>query len=223
MTDPDDAEEVHDPGVVRGTQRGGGRKNVISNSPHKVEYERLLADGWSSLSLERYAAFRYGEDIPGSTFRSYRTRKRITSKVSPRTGPIPVIADTDSVVDILGKRAALVRLQMKRIEDDMAREIQGETLNAQLRQEFVVMNQLLQSMKEDLQDVGLMPKLGEILTVQGPAIPDSSAPKADTLHEALGIQPGEEVAFARTLHLATKHGQAIPVASVDTTRNGSEG
>lgn len=217
-------EPVEDPGKVKGTQRGGGRKNVISNSPHRREYELLMVDGWSSLSLERYAAFRYGEDIPASTFRSFRTRHRIVSKTKPRTGPIPQVADVDAVVDILGKRAALVRLQMKRIEDEMAREADGSALNPNLRHEFDVMNRLVQSMKEDMQDVGLMPRLGEILTVQGAAIPETGGPKADTLHEALGVGPGEEVAMARSLYLATKHGAAIPVVSVDTTdRNGSEG
>ena len=55
------------------------RKRKISafnQSPYREDYVRLIEQGWSSTSLERYAKYRYDEKIPASTFRNHIAKLR---------------------------------------------------------------------------------------------------------------------------------------------------
>lgn len=172
------------------------RRNVVGGSPHREEYERLLRAGWSSLALERYALHRYGEDIPASTFRTYKKRKGIEA-------PQSFGLDEVEAVDVLSSRAELIRLQKERIGIDVEHERSMGKLFGSTAREIEVLGRLLTEHKVDLQDVGLLPRAGEEITVHrtGPQESDEVLPKSRSLSEALGIDPSQEIDAARALHL----------------------
>ena len=194
-------------------RRSRARRNVIGRSSNRDEYVRLMENGWSSLTLERYAAYRYGEEIPASTFRTYRSKHEIVVKngVKPMKGVEP-----DQVVDVIGKRAELIRLQEARIAIDVQHETMMAKLFGSTRGEIATLNALLDSHKADLQDLGLLPKAGEKITINDGRQPTAAdAPKARTLGDLLGApgaDPAMQSALARSLHLATRNGVAVPAA-----------
>jgi len=168
---------------------------VVASSPHRDEYVRLLEAGWSSLALERYALHRYREDIPASTFRAYKAKKKIVVKGSG------LGADPEQMVDILAQRADLIRMQRERIDIDLTHERNMGKLFSTTRSEIQLLDTLLNSHKADLQDVGVMPREGESLTINVPQPSAEAAPRAKSLGEAFGVEPGQESELARVLHL----------------------
>lgn len=188
--------------------RSHRRRNVVGSSPNRDEYIRLLEAGWSSLTLERYAAYRYGEDIPAKTIRDYRAKKGIVVAVKPFDR-----VTADQTVDVVGARAELIRLQQARIAIDWAHEQKMSKLFTGNRAEILLLSTLLSDHKGDLQDLGLMPKAGEKVEFTIPAKPSvEDVPRALTLGALFGAPDADPIAVAgmgRALHLATKAGVAV--------------
>jgi hypothetical protein len=182
-----------------GGARSKRRRNVVGSSPHRLEYERLIDVGWTSMSLERYALHRYGEDIPAVTFRLYRKKLGKNRPASQYRTVVP-----SSMVDVLGSRAELIALQQARIAVDWGHEQSMGKLFGTTRAEISVLSGLLDAHKADLQDLGVFPKAGEKLTINGVAVSPDDAPKARSLAEALGVDPGSEAEMAKLLHLSLK-------------------
>ena len=186
--------------VPPASSRSRSRRNVIRNSPNRKEYERLIQAGWSSISLERYAAFRYGEDIPNQTFRSYRAKMDVQRENKDFK------VDVDETVDIMGLRADLIRLQAERIGIDYRLEKSMGKLFGSLRPEIDLLDSLLDSHKRDLQDVGIMPKSPEQITVSSGPSP-AEAPTHTSLAQLLGATDASEQVeadIAKVLHLNAK-------------------
>lgn len=101
-------------------KRSRGRRNVIGGSPHRDEYVRLMKAGWSSATLERYAAWRYGKDVPASTFRQYKKRQKLDVQTSRLLNASFV--DPDALPDVLTKRQELIALQTERLAIDAEHE-----------------------------------------------------------------------------------------------------
>src|SRR5262245_61304666 len=108
-------QEPETPGerIRTGPARGRGRRNVVGGSPHRDDYVRLMEAGWSSATLERYAAFRYGEEISDRAFRRYRARRGIAD---PRTLRDDEKHPFDQPIDVLQERLDLIALQKARID-----------------------------------------------------------------------------------------------------------
>lgn len=186
--------------VPPSTRRSRGR-NVVAASPHVEDYERLLAAGWSSLSLEQYAAYRYGEAISSQTFRRYRAKRKIV----PR--PSPYESHSDELVDPVATRAALIRLQERRIAVDAGHELGTSSPINKLfnttRFEIRLLSELLDAHKADLQDLGLFPKAGEKIVVsQAPAPAQTTG--YQTLGEMFEIAEDDAVEVAKVLHLGSQ-------------------
>lgn len=187
------------------TGRSRARRNVIGRSPNREEYERLLVGGWSSFALERYAAHRYGEEIPASTFRAYKARKGLAAEVST----LAKNADTDSMIDVIALRADMIRLQQSRIAIDVQHEQQMTKLFGSTKGEIALLDAMLSSHKADLQDLGLMPKAGDMLTIRTPGPTPESAPRKRTLADLLGqpeMTTEQGIEVAKVLHLVSKAG-----------------
>lgn len=188
------------------TGRSRARRNVIGRSAHRDEYVRLMKAGWSSLTLERYALYRYGEEIPASTFRTYKARQKIEAIPAPWAKEAEAVLDADAAVDVITTRAQLIALQRDRIAIDVKHERDMTKLFGSTRAEIAALNSLLDAHKADLQDLGLFPKAGERLTIETPDRPTAAdAPKAQTLGALIGSSDeGEEMEAAKVVHLAMK-------------------
>jgi hypothetical protein len=206
-----DDEDTPDPSKDLST-RGRNRKNVIASSPHKNEYKKLLTAGWSSLAVERYAMFRYGEDIPAATIRAYRKSMRLQVTKSPLRPAKDV--DPEQVIDVVLEQGELIRLQQARIAIDVKHEESMSKLFGGTRMEIRELSTLLKEYKETLQDLGLHPVRGVKLDLTGrmhpgeqPGPPDDGrtrfAPKVRTLgqlFEGGTVSPEQEIQLARMLH-----------------------
>lgn len=188
------------------TGRSRRRRNVFGGSPRRNEYVALIEAGWSSLAVERYAYHRYGEDIPASTIRSYCNKHAITVRGERPFNLAHVERDTP--VDVLGTRAELIHLQVARLRVDFAREQAEGKLLPTTRLEVLALNTMLTDHKADLQDAGVMAKLGQEIKLSGPAPEPVGLPRARSLAEAFGVDPADEVAIARQLHLSLVPAQA---------------
>ena len=181
---------------------------MVGSSPNRDEYVRLMQAGWSSLTLERYAAYRYGEDIPSKTLREYRAKNEIVVEVKPFDR-----VSADQTVDVVGARAELIRLQQARIAIDWEHEQNMSKLFTGNRAEILLLSQLLSDHKGDLQDLGIMPKAGEKIEISGPSKATAEqAPRALTLGALFGspdADPAVVAGLARSLHLATKGGERV--------------
>jgi hypothetical protein len=170
-------------------ERSRRRRNVIGSSMHRDEYLRLMKAGWSSATLERYAAWRCGEDIPASTFRQYKKRMKLdvqTSRV------LNASFDTDAIPDVLTKRQELIALQTERLAIDAQHERDMRKLFGTTKNEIALLNTLLNELRQDLTDAGV---LGEGASQ---AEPEIELPKHRTLADVL---PGDEQGLAEVLHM----------------------
>lgn len=178
----------------QGPKRRGPRKSVIGSSPHKDEYLRLLRAGWSSSSLERYAAYRFGEDIKAATFRQYKFRMKIEVEPSVlmdrRKDPGPV-----SDVDVMKVREELVVLQMHRIAIDAQHERDMTKLFSTTGREIDLLSKLLDAVKADQRDYGILPSVPVALEVSTGPLPNQP-PRSATLGEVLGLQDPKSVMAA---------------------------
>ena len=185
---------------------------------HRDEYVGLMRAGWSSQAIERYAAYRYGEDIPAATFRAYRLRNKVKASAVPAFPGLKDGASTDPEkrLDVMGLRAEAIQLQQARIRLEVTAEVEAGRLNPVLRAEIQLYNALLNDHKADQQDWGLAPKAGDRVDPPAalPGLPspaEAGAPRFQTLGELLGVPDGsdEERSAAVRLHLATRDGQAV--------------
>jgi hypothetical protein len=200
MVEPENSSDPADDLSQRSRTR---RKNIIGRSPHQDEYERLILGGWSSLALERYAKFRYGEDIPAKTFRDYRARKKMQVRLQAEAR-----IDPEALVDVVAERAQLIAMQKERIAIDLRHERTMNKLFSTTRNEMELLGKLLDQYKGDLQDLGAFPKMGEILRLGVPQPhpadqgEDRVAPRAKTLGELVSASPDKEMQLARMIHEA---------------------
>jgi len=161
------------------------------------------------VALERYAAYRYGEDVPASTIRSFKQRKKIVSQRVDPEEMWPKVQSGDVLPDVIGLRAQMIELQRKRIAIDWGHEQSMNKLFGSTKGEIAELGRLLDALKGDLQDVGVMGKAGEKIEVsgrvEGPT--PEQAPLAKTLGDLLGTaDPGAEMELAKVLHLAATNG-----------------
>jgi hypothetical protein len=154
--------------------------------------------GWSSAAIEAYAQWRFHEDVPASTVRTYRKKHSHESKE-----PTWVGVDPEATIDVMGERAMLIQLQKQRIAIDAKHETDMSKLFGSTRAEIQALSSLLDAHKGDLQDLGLFPKAGETLTVREGLPAQEMVPRSRTLGEALGLEGVDEPALAKVLHLAT--------------------
>jgi len=171
-------------------KRSRKRRNVIGSSMHRDEYLRLMKAGWSSATLERYAAWRCGEDIPASTFRQYKKRMKLDVQTSRL---LNASFDTDAVPDVLVKRQELIALQTERIAIDAQHERGMGKLFGTTKAEIALLNTLLTDMRTDLVEAGV---IGDSRVE---AVPELDLPRHRTLSEVL---PGDEAEWAKVLHMA---------------------
>lgn len=188
------------------TSRSRRRRNVVGSSPHREEYVRLMKAGWTAMALERYAGFRFGEDIPSRTFRQYRQRHKIEPEVEHLQEWRQVEA-----LDVVSERATLIQMQKARIDVEVGLEIGAQRgmnkLLSTTRHEIFLLSALLDQHKADLQDLGLMPKAGEQIEITTPAQAiQGVVPKAQSLGALIGLEPGSdgEAQLARVLHMQAK-------------------
>jgi hypothetical protein len=171
---------------------------VVGNSEHRDEYVRLMRAGWTSLSLEAYARYRYAEDIPASTFRSYKARQKIEVKQS---GLLSQVMDVDEAPDVIAVRQELIALQIGRIGIDVKHERDMSKLFSTTRGEIALLNSLLTDLKTDLQDAGLMGQATRGEDAVQPAQDGGVIPRAATLGDLMGLAPENQTEAARLLHL----------------------
>jgi hypothetical protein len=185
----------------------------------------MIEAGWTSESIERYAAFRYGEDVPAATVRTYKRRHQIQVVEGPYER-----LKADETVDVISARVELIRLQQERIGIDVKHERQMSKLFGATKGEIALLAQLLTEHKGDLQDLGLMPKAGQKIEVSGKveseqSVVSGTAPRYGSLGEALGIAVGgeDEADLARVLHLRDKQARNGYGSNGTNGSNGSNG
>ena len=178
------------------------RRDVIASSPNKDDYERLIEAGWSSLSLERYAALRFGERIDGSLFRRYRQKMNTTiEKADPEDEKLARLR-RDELIDIVQERADMIRLQKQRVMTDVGLEIGSSGMGKLFqttRFEIELLSDMLSAHAEDLQTLGVMPKANQQVEVTHRT--GSPEPEKRTLQEIMGSDADSET-LATVVHLA---------------------
>lgn len=184
------------------------RKRKISpfnQSPYREDYVRLIKAGWSSASLERYAAYRYDEKIPASTFRNHMARiekPEIPTVIGKNGTPI-----TDAEIDVMNVRQQLIQLQLQRLAVDAAHEFQMNKLFGSTRNEITLLSTLLNEAKQDQRDYGV------IAHDPADALPDVpvenavNAPRFQTIGQMLGLGEGQD-----PLAVVERLAQVIPIA-----------
>lgn len=215
MTEPEPPANTTTPAPEpAGGRRSKRRRNVIRNSPNRGEYELLIDEGWSSIGLSRYALYRYGEDIPDRTFRAYRAKLGKSMKDRPDTMRHPLHVDLDTLPDVVRERMGIYLLQKQRVIEESQREENRGTMARDLRVEIRFMAEMLDQVKQDMQDLGLFPKTGQRLEIAGqvlhprysqPQVDDGRnryTPAATSLGQLLGAgsTQAQELELARVLH-----------------------
>lgn len=167
------------------------RKKKISpfnQSPYRDDYVRLIEAGWSSVSLERYAKYRYKEEIPASTFRNHM--RRIEKKADPSKRLALTAKDQEqlsgSEVDVMGVRQQMIVLQIQRLGVDTAHEFQMNKLFTSTREELKLLSTLLNEAKADQLDFGVIAAKQEDELPPVPQADASNSPQHATLGSLLG-------------------------------------
>lgn len=199
-TRDNDGEEV--------TRKKKRTSNAIGRSPNREEYANLMQAGWSSVALERYALWRYGEEIKASAFRTYRRRHGWQVQTATFNGDRDL--DPDVLLDLVHERAELIRLQKFRISVDVRLERNMNKLLSTTKGEIELLSRMLDQSKRDLQDLGLFPQAGVKIDIHGrvgglePSMDDGRnrfTPPAASLGELLGqMGPEEEMRMARMIN-----------------------
>lgn len=174
------------------------RKKKISpfnQSPYKDDYVRLIKAGWSSTSLERYAAYRYDEEIPASTFRNHMARIEkqpdagnglaVTGKNSEKL--------TGTEIDVMGVRQQLIMLQIQRLAVDSSHEFQMNKLFTSTREEIKLLGQLLNESKADMKDFGVLAHDPEDQKAPTGAQDGPVVPRHKSMAELLGVTDPADV------------------------------
>lgn len=200
-------------GRRRARNSNSSRKSVLNQSPHLEEYLRLMMDeNWSSFALERYASYRYGEEISASTFRTKKARIRAQkpADVKPQqlTGKSAKEFDVDHRVDVMKIRNQLAVLQMQRISVDVKTEMDLGKLFSSTKGEIDMLNTLLDRIKADEEDYGIRAKAIEQTQVTVSDLPATVAPKHATLAAALGAGGLDQ---AQLIKVARELGSIVPI------------
>lgn len=175
------------------------RRNQIGSSPHKDEYDRLIEAGWTSTSLERYAAYRFGERIASTTFRQYKHRRKMVN-----VKPSVLLGDARETevppVDVMRVREELVQLQMARIAIDTRHEKSMSKLFSSTSREIDLLSKLLDQVKSDQRDYGILPDLRPVQAPERDGADPAPPPRARSLGEVLGlVDPGDVASAAEAL------------------------
>lgn len=190
------------------------RKSVLNSSPHKEEYLRLMSEGWSSGALERYAAYRYGETITASAFRTIKSRIKSQKpdwlKPEQLTGKNrgAITEDGDHRVDVMKIRHQLAVLQMQRISTDVKTELDLGKLFSSTKGEIELLNVLLDRIKTDEEDYGLRAPIAQQQEVTVRDLPATVAPRHQTLADALGAGGLDR---AQLISVARELGKIVPI------------
>lgn len=151
------------------------RRSKVDTSKHKEEIEHLLIEQrWGSRTTARYLELRYGEVIPPSTLRTWRTRKLA---LLTRQGKLPecwsmppetdqsapakvrrLATPADALPDVVGRRIALIQMQEARITIDMEHEVAMGKLFVSQAKEIELLNKLYNDLRMDLQEYGMFPR-----------------------------------------------------------------
>jgi len=204
------------------------RRSQIDASPHKSEIEHLLIDlRWGSRTVAKYLETKYGEVIPDSSMRTWRQRRLRTLE---RQGKVPKIwreappesdnsaraqvlrhlTPEDTLPDVLTRRIALARLQEARVRLDAEHEFAMGKQFASQGREIDLLNRIYDSIKTDMQELGMLPTLEKqpetqvTVHAQGGHAAAIAAPvPADRTVEQLthGIDPSTLSEAGRTLVL----------------------
>jgi hypothetical protein len=174
------------------------RKKKISpfnQSPYKDDYVRLIKAGWSSTSLERYAAYRYDEQIPASTFRNHMAR---IERAAGTDGSLAVTGKdkeklTGTEIDVMGVRQQLIMLQIQRLAVDSSHEFQMNKLFTSTREEIKLLGQLLNEAKLDQKDYGLLAHDPEDQKAPTGAQDGQVVPRHKSFGDLLGVSDPEAV------------------------------
>ena len=135
----------------------------------------LIEQGWGTKSLARYLELRYDEVIPPSSLRTWRGRKlkalEAAGKLPERwKTPGPDASDIDRRIhavktipdelpDVLTRRIQLAQMQEARLMIDHQHEVaMGKLFSGQVK-EIDMLNRLWDSIKSDMQDLGMFPKV----------------------------------------------------------------
>lgn len=174
-------------------------RSAIGSSPWRDEYERLLKAGWSSTSLERYAAYRFGEQISAEVFRQYKHRKGIVSDAQPVLRPKARSTEPDAI-DVAALRQEMVRLQAERIAIDVKHETDMTKLFNTTGREIDLLGRLLDQVKQDQRDFGMLPVTPTKIEVDAPDLPKETPKAAKSLGDLLGLaSPESAMAAAEAL------------------------
>jgi hypothetical protein len=173
------------------------RKKKVSpfnQSPYREDYVRLIQAGWSSVSLERYAKYRYDEQIPASTFRNHMRRIEKAANTGNRlavTGKDGAqLAGTE--IDVMGVRQQLIMLQIQRLGVDSAHEFQMNKLFASTKEEMKLLAQLLNEAKADQKDYGLLKHRADEDLPEVPQADAGNSPRHASLAQLMGLQAGQD-------------------------------
>lgn len=195
-------------------RRSHSRKSVLNGSAHKEEYLRLMQEGWSSGALERYAAYRYGETITASAFRTHKARIKAQKpdwlKPEHLTGKErkAVTEDGDHRVDVMKIRHQLAVLQMQRISTDVKTELDLGKLFSSTKGEIELLNSLLDRIKADEEDYGIRQPVATQQEVTVRDLPADVAPRHQTLADALGAGGLDR---AQLIGVARELGKIVPI------------
>jgi hypothetical protein len=166
----------------------------FNQSPYRDDYVRLIEAGWSSVSLERYAKYRYDEKIPASTFRNHMRRIEKNADPSKRLA----ITDKDknqlsgTEVDVMGVRQQLIVLQIQRLAVDSQHEFQMNKLFTSTREEMKLLSSLLNEAKADQMDFGVIKHRAGDELPDVPAPTPSNSPRHASLGALMGLEPGQD-------------------------------
>lgn len=200
-------------GKRRARNSSSSRKSVLNQSPNRDEYVRLMMDeNWSSMALERYANYRYGEVIAASTFRTLKARKLAQKPEwlgkEHLKGKSAADFDIEHRVDVMKIRNQLAVLQMQRISVDVKTEMDLGKLFSSTKGEIDLLNTLLDRIKADEEDFGIRAPKVEQAQVTVSDLPAQIAPRHNTLAEALGAGGLDR---AQLINVARQLGTIVPV------------
>ncbi len=204
-----------------------GRKSKVDQSKHADEIAHLLIDlRWGSGTVSKYLELKYGEHIPASTLRTWRGRRL---KTLERYDNLPDIWKTpddvvegsaeyhaielsrpkDELPDVLSRRMALIAMQEARVRIDLEHELSMGKLFSSQSKEINLLNNLYDSAKTDMQDLGLWPSREAgpetMVNVQAVAQAEAKPQETSKVHEILdGVDREDLTRLGRVLTLARR-------------------
>ena len=172
------------------------RNHVIASSPNCEEYVELMRNGWTSTRLEQYALVRYGEVIPAGTFRTFKHRRKIVEyRNDPVSEKLSQLAK-DNLQDPTALRSELASW-LREVVAIQVTQAQTGRIPRDLKATALAYNQILNDVKQDQQDIGIMGKAGE--NIQLHVSQQSETNHRVTIQELVGDDPHAQMAMAKTI------------------------